>query len=227
MDRNNFCTKHCSCIGEFCGNFFPGCRCSRKCRTKQCPCFAAARECDVDLCRGCDPNSDPAEDACHNQTLRYRLHKRLLLGLSEVPGAGWGVFSDHQWIKRDEFIHEYGGEIISQEEAERRGDLYDKLNRSYLFNLNTEYVVDAARNGNKTKFANHSKKPNCYTRVVNVGSEHMIGIYALHDIPPHTELFFDYRYDQELVHEDFIKDAMVVDWMKDPFMAGKVTNTHN
>jgi hypothetical protein len=75
---------------------------------------------------------------CRNMSLTLGHHKALRVGRSKVHG--WGVFCDEA-IERGELISEYVGEIISQDEADRRGNLYDKKNCSYLFNLNDELVA--------------------------------------------------------------------------------------
>jgi hypothetical protein len=199
------CTKYCGCSTK-CTLRFPGCRCKPgNCRTKQCQCYYASWECDPDLCHDCNcqVNEETNLPICRNVCIQRCLQRKLYIGPSEV--AGIGCFAEEA-IPKGEFIGEYVGEIISQDEAERRGKIYDKFKCSYLFSLNEEQAVDATRIGNIVRFVNHSKHPNCRAKVVVVNGDHHIGLFALNNINPHDELFFDYSYNKSQLSEFVYKE---------------------
>nr|AAN01115.1 SET domain-containing protein [Oryza sativa]AEJ08686.1 set domain protein [Oryza sativa] len=201
VENGTCCEKYCGC-SKSCKNRFRGCHCAKsQCRSRQCPCFAASRECDPDVCRNCwvscgdgslgEPPARGDGYQCGNMKLLLKQQQRILLGKSDV--AGWGAFIKNP-VNRNDYLGEYTGELISHREADKRGKIYDRANSSFLFDLNEQYVLDAYRKGDNLKFANHSSNPNCYAKVMLVAGDHRVGIYAKDRIEASEELFYDYRY---------------------------------
>lgn len=189
IQNGTSCEKYCQCSMN-CVNRFPGCSCKNCTKGKACACAVAMRECDPDICMACGSNnSDVSTLRCQNMPIQLRMGINVLLGRSKIHG--WGVFTPED-IKRNAFIGEYCGEIISSEEAERRGSIYHLRERSFLFKLNEDLEVDASRLGNIMRFVNHSKYPNCYTEVLLVNGNHRIAMFAKKNIQAKEELFFDY-----------------------------------
>ncbi|XP_031481507.1 histone-lysine N-methyltransferase CLF isoform X1 [Nymphaea colorata] len=198
------CEKYCGCP-KSCKNRFRGCHCAKsQCRSRQCPCFAADRECDPDVCRNCwvgcgdgmlgGPPQRGDNYECRNMKLLLKQQQRVLLGPSDI--SGWGAFLKNS-VNKHEYLGEYTGELISHREADKRGKIYDRENSSFLFNLNDQFVLDAYRKGDKLKFANHSPDPNCYAKVIMVAGDHRVGIFAKERICGGEELFYDYRYEPD------------------------------
>jgi len=105
---------------------------------------------------------------------------------------GRGAFAT-RFIRKGARIIEYIGERISQEEAdERYDDATMRRHHTFLFNIDEDTVIDAAREGNDSRFINHSCEPNC--QAFQEGDR--IFIYARRDIQPGEELSYDYGYER-------------------------------
>jgi len=152
------------------------------------------------------------EQTCRNDNIGMRRHCHLLLAESTTKDAGWGIYTKNE-LKKGDFIAEYLGELISHEEAERRGKIYDRANKSYLFDLNADLVIDAFRKGNKTRFVNHSSSPNSEAKVIFVNGDFRIGLFAKQDIPAQNEIFFNYRYDEASCGELQMRHGKKVNWL--------------
>ncbi|ESZ89774.1 hypothetical protein SBOR_9846 [Sclerotinia borealis F-4128] len=204
--QNILCEHFCGCPDD-CGRRFAGCSCHAEglaCASDTCICFQMNRECgeQCDSCGSLDrtrPQNRHKEglfqNGCQNIALQRGVNKKLILGKSQLQGVGFGLFTAEP-IKKGDFLHEYAGEVISENEANRRGVIYDRKYSSFLFDLNKEWIIDGARMGNKTRFINHAETEadglNCIAKILLVHGEHRIEFRASRDIKIGEELFFNY-----------------------------------
>ncbi|XP_050674802.1 histone-lysine N-methyltransferase SUV39H1-like isoform X1 [Leptidea sinapis] len=136
---------------------------------------------------------------CNNRVVQRG--RNIKLTIFRTPtGCGWGVKAE-QKIKQGQFLCQYVGEVITFEEAERRGREYDANGLTYLFDLDfnsveNPYVVDACNLGNVSHFINHSCDPNLGVWAVWADcldpNLPMLALFATKDIEAGEELCFDY-----------------------------------
>ena len=95
----------------------------------------------------------------------------------------------------------YIGEKISYAESDKRyPDTRDERHHTFLFTLNSKWIIDAAFGGNESRFINHSCDPNCDAYI----ERGHIWIESIKRIPAGTELAYDYQYEylDEYTEED-------------------------
>ncbi|CAL5015394.1 unnamed protein product [Urochloa decumbens] len=161
---------------------------------------------------------------CHNRVSQHGI--KIPLEIFKTGKTGWGVRSLSS-ISSGSFICEYTGELLEDEEAEKR------QNDEYLFDIGNNYhdkklweglksvvgvqsstsssktmegfTIDAAECGNVGRFINHSCSPNLYAQNVlwdhdNMKMPHVM-FFALENIPPLQELTYHYNYEVGKVHD--------------------------
>lgn len=136
---------------------------------------------------------------CNNRVVQRGRNVKLTI-FRTPNGCGWGVRTE-QKIKQGQFLCQYVGEVITFEEAEKRGREYDAMGLTYLFDLDfnsceNPYVVDACNLGNISHFINHSCDPNLGVWAVWADcldpNLPMLALFATRDIEAGEEVCFDY-----------------------------------
>lgn len=155
-------------------------------------CRAQCYECSF----GCSCAAAP--ETCGNRPVQAGVQKRL--AVFWAGNRGWGVKSDEA-IAKGEFVVEYVGELISHEEAQRRGS-----NMAYQFDCGLGKsghgpYIDAEHVRNVSAFINFSCTPNLQPcKVESVHGDRSlprVAFFAKEDIAPGEEL--GYRRDSEAI----------------------------
>lgn len=103
---------------------------------------------------------------------------------------GRGVFATRK-IEEGTRLIEYRGEIVDDEEADRRYPFHDdERHHTFLFRLDSGDAIDAGPSRSVAKYINHSCDPNCEA----VEEDGRIFIDAVRDIARGEELVYDYNY---------------------------------
>ena len=143
----------------------------------------------------CHPNVCPVKDSCRNMRFLKREYPPLEC-FRTLEGRGWGLRSSHP-IKKGQFVIEYVGELITMEEYRKRmavDQLAGQENYYYL-TIDSNRMIDAGPKGNLARFMNHSCDPNCITQKWTVNGDTRVGLFAIKDVPPGSELTFNYQFE--------------------------------
>ncbi|KZT55053.1 SET domain-containing protein [Calocera cornea HHB12733] len=150
--------------------------------------------------------------ACQNRIIQRG--RTVPITIKKTREKGWGSFARLSKYLVWTFVGLYAGELLTDEEAEERGIVYDKGPCTYLFDVDFYHIkhdangvlvddgkghhsIDAYHYGNFTRFLNHSCSPNltmhaAYINEVDV-QKPLLVMYSSRKIDAGEELCFSYR----------------------------------
>ena len=145
-------------------------------------------ECVNTLCDTCGDN-------CQNQ--RFQKKEYADISVFQTKMKGYGVRANKD-IDAHQFIYEYKGEVIAEEEFRDRLIDYDErgFKHFYFMMLQNGQFIDATIKGAIARFCNHSCYPNAYVNKWVVAGKLRMGIFSKRDIQKGEEITFDYNVDR-------------------------------
>ena len=142
----------------------------------------------------CHPKLCHAGEKCQNQKFAKAEYAETYY--FKCGDRGWGLKNKHH-LDAGQFVNEYCGDLIDYDEYNRRLKKQNERGELdfYFCFLDSKRVIDAKPKGCHSRFMNHSCDPNCEGRLWTVNGDIRVGLFARHDIPPDTELTFNYNLD--------------------------------
>ncbi|KAH0607436.1 uncharacterized protein H6S33_002470 [Morchella sextelata] len=146
----------------------------------------------------CDEGNCNVPNNCSNRAFAD-LKERVKQGTKfaegvETRNCGHGLRATRSFAPR-QIVVEYTGEIITQEESERRMiEDYKDNNNYYLMLFHQNMILDATR-GSVARFVNHSCNPNCRMEKWLVDGKPRMALFAGdYGIEAGDELTYDYNF---------------------------------
>ncbi|NXN11208.1 NSD1 protein, partial [Indicator maculatus] len=167
----------------------PRCNCKP---TDENPCGLDSECINRMLLYECHPLVCPAGQRCQNQCFSKRQYPEVQI--FRTLARGWGLQAKTD-IRKGEFVNEYVGELIDEEECRARiryAQEHDITN-FYMLTLDKDRIIDAGPKGNYARFMNHCCQPNCETQKWCVNGDTRVGLFAIVNIKAGTELTFNYN----------------------------------
>ncbi|KAI0548457.1 hypothetical protein F4679DRAFT_317872 [Xylaria curta] len=151
----------------------------------------------------CDStNCNIGEKLCQNRAFarlqeRTRAGGKFRVGVEVIKTSdrGYGIRAN-RCFQANQIIMEYTGEIITEDECDRRMNEKYKDNQCYyLMSFDQNMIIDATT-GSIARFVNHSCQPNCRMVKWIVSGQPRMALFAGdQDIMTGEELTYDYNFD--------------------------------
>ncbi|KAG4081188.1 hypothetical protein HA402_014636 [Bradysia odoriphaga] len=175
------------------------CKCSC---TPDDPCGLTSNCENRDMCIECDPMHCGAN--CNNQCFERKIFAAVKVTFMDEK-KGFGLVAD-EFINAGQLVIEYVGELITENELERRKSRKENqpgAQHYYFMTYTKGLYIDAEKKGNESRFVNHSCVPNCETQKWTVNKVDRIGYFALKDIEKGTEITTNYGFGRGEFHQCF------------------------
>mmetsp|Transcript_7422 Transcript_7422/g.11929 ORF Transcript_7422/g.11929 Transcript_7422/m.11929 type:complete len:361 (-) Transcript_7422:1699-2781(-) len=136
----------------------------------------------------------PVGSACMNRRFQKKQWKQVKVDVASHPDMGLGLYAQEN-IRKGDFIYEYIGEVITQDEsADRLENEYREEKHKYILTVGSGLMIDSTRMGQLARFVNHSCEPNSEAILWASADKPVIGYFAKRNIAKGEEISINYKF---------------------------------